>query len=135
VEDTEISRRFARSTLAPSAARRFLAETLCAWDLGALVDDGNLVLSELASNAVLHARSDFTIGLSRRDDGVRVVVGDTSPVLPRLRDADVAGMVGGFGLRLVAGIAREWGHQVVHGGKIVWADLGTTPGAERPRPL
>lgn len=126
MNDAEITRRFPRSPHAPRAARRFLAETLHGWDQARLVDDGALVVGELATNAVLHAQSDFSVGVSRHSGGVRLVVGDTSPAPPRVREVDV-GTIGGRGLRLVAGLAAAWGHYRVAGGKVVWVDLGASP--------
>lgn len=123
-DGSEVARRFAASPHGPRLARRFVAQTLRGWGHGDLVDDASLVVAELGANAVSHASSDFTVGLSRTGDSVHLVVGDASGVVPAPRDPDPA-IPGGRGLRLVAGIARRWGHDVVDGGKLVWAELAT----------
>jgi anti-sigma regulatory factor (Ser/Thr protein kinase) len=125
-DTAERSRRFARSPSAPHAAREFLTETLQRWGLDALIVDAALVVSELASNAVVHAGSDFAVGLSRHRDGVRIDVSDASPVRPCVQ-AGGAAVVGGLGLPVVAALTAEWGHHSIEGGKLVWAEL--VPGA------
>jgi anti-sigma regulatory factor (Ser/Thr protein kinase) len=116
------SRRFARSKTAPQAARQYLTETLRSWELDGLIDDAALVVSELATNAVIHAESDFAVGLSRHRDGVRIDVSDASPNAPLLpRGGDP--VVGGRGLRVVASLSTNWGHRLIDGGKLVWAEL------------
>lgn len=121
-KNAEQSRRFARSTAAPRAARRYVTETLRGWELDALVNDAVLAVSELATNAVTHAGSDFAVGLSRHRDGVRIDVSDASPAAPLLQDGGVS-KVGGRGLRMVAAVSADWGHRAIDGGKLVWAEL------------
>lgn len=118
----EVARRFARAAHAPGAARRFVAGALAGWEMAHLIDRGVLLVAELSSNAVVHAGSDFTVGLTRRGRGVRVSVGDSSSVPPHARDRG-AGPLGGEGLRIVNAIAARWGHELVDGGKVVWAEL------------
>jgi anti-sigma regulatory factor (Ser/Thr protein kinase) len=118
----EVTRGFSNTSQAPRFARRFVAETLQRWGLVDLVDDATLIVSELATNAMMHAGSDFTVGLSRRGDAVRLAVADSSGDAPQKRDP--AWMAaGGRGLRVVAAIASRTGHDLVDGGKVVWADL------------
>lgn len=125
-EAAEVTRRFAATLDAPRLARRFVAETLDGWGRPDLVEDAQLVVTELATNAILHARSDVTVGLTRRRDGgdgvVYVVVGDASHAAPVARDAG-PNATGGRGLRLVGALARRCGHEVVDRGKFVWAEL------------
>ena len=105
-----------------TAARQFVVDTLKSWGLQRLVDDVSIVESELATNAVIHARSDFVVTLSAGDTTVRVSVHDSSPVLPVLRDPP-ATVVSGRGLMLVASIAQRWGIEPVSDGKVVWAEF------------
>ena len=64
------TRRFPRSVHAPRLVRRFVADTLAGWDLESLSADCVLVSSELATNAIEHANSDFTVRIAqRRFDG------------------------------------------------------------------
>ena len=55
-----VVRTFAFSRDAPAAARHFAVATLRGWGAGDLADDAALVVTELAANAVVHARSAFT---------------------------------------------------------------------------
>ncbi len=120
--DAEVGRRFTSNLQAPRMARHFLTETLQGWGRDDLLDDGQLVVTELATNAAVHAGSDFTVTLSRRGAGVRVVVGDTSRLTPLPSDPAMASL-GGHGLHLVGALTSRWGHDLVPGGKVVWADL------------
>ena len=92
------------------------------WGFDRVVPDAVLVVAELAANAVMHAGSDFTVGVARRDGIVRIVVGDTSPSLPTVRRSEPA-TVGGRGMRVVEKLSVAWGADLVAGGKLVWVDL------------
>lgn len=106
----------------PRLARSFVTDILQQWDQPDLVDHGAIVVSELATNAVVHADSDFTVGLSRRDGNIRVEVTDSSFDAPQLREPDRSA-TSGRGLVLVDAIASRWGHALVAGGKVVWAEI------------
>jgi hypothetical protein len=71
---------------------------------------------------VLHARTEFTIGVSRSGETVRVRVRDFSVVLPRQREYGTDSTTG-RGMRLVASISSAWGVEPEGGGKAVWFDL------------
>lgn len=122
--DAEVTRRFARTPHAPKHARWFVSETLNSWDRSDLRDDVALVVAELATNAVVHGRSDVAVGLLRRDGGVRIIVGDTSAAPPVPRGGDATAF-DGRGLAMISAIGRAWGHQVVEGGKLIWVDVAT----------
>jgi len=87
-----------------------------------LVDCVILAASELATNAVLHARGSLRVTLERTGPGeVRLEVTDGSSRLPlQRRHSQLAGT--GRGLQLVGALAEEWGVEVLAGrGKVVWA--------------
>ena len=126
-EQAEVSRHFARTTRGPGLARRFVAETLAHWGLTELADAVTLVVGELATNAVVHGDSAFTVAVSRAGDGVRVEVGDCSPAQPRRRPLLADRAEGGRGLLLVDAVADRWGHEKVGTGKLVWAVVGRVP--------
>ena len=114
----------ARLTLPATAesvpeARRFVREAL--GDLGAagVCDDAVAMVSELATNAVIHARSPYTIVVRGDGDAVRVAVHDRSAVIPRRRAYGVDATTG-RGLRLVATMSSDWGIEAESGGKVVW---------------
>jgi hypothetical protein len=124
-----LARAFPWSGVGPADARRFVTDTLVAWSRTDLVDDAAVIITELATNAVLHARTGFTVTISCRVDGaIRVSVRDSSLLPPRLRrPAPYEGS--GRGLRLVSAIATGWGTDVLPDGKVVWAQL---PSAQLP---
>ena len=108
---------------APRAARRFVTEVLDGWGhRGSLLEDARLLATELATNAVLHARSPFSVSVRRHGSGVRLSVDDASHVRPTLREP--RGLESsGRGLQLVAAIAARWGVDLTDDGKTVWAEL------------
>ena len=101
-------------------ARRFVASSLLAGS--EVADLAVLLVSELASNAVLHARTPFELIVD--DDGrrLRVEVHDDSPTLPTLKDY-VAESITGRGLHMVATTADNWGFEAMDRGKCVWFEL------------
>jgi anti-sigma regulatory factor (Ser/Thr protein kinase) len=118
----ESARTFAGAAFAAREARRFVAEALLEWDCPELAGDAELVVTELAANAVLHARSSFTVTVTALPQAVRISVRDASRVLPRRRRAAERGL-SGRGLRLVGDISRHWGTEQLPDGKVVWAEL------------
>jgi anti-sigma regulatory factor (Ser/Thr protein kinase) len=108
---------------APREARQAVDEALRhLGHHGRLVDDARLVVTELAANAVVHARSPFSVSIRHKDSTVRVLVGDRSPAAPEVRAASST-LLSGRGMRLVAAIAARWGVDFTPDGKVVWAEL------------
>lgn len=105
-----------------SAARRFVREALTDLDAVAACDDAVTLVSELATNAVIHARTPYTIVVTREGETVRVGVHDLSAVNPRRRAYGVDATTG-RGLRLVASLASNWGIDTETGGKVVWFEV------------
>ena len=103
-------------------ARRFTVETLRGWGREDLTTSGALLVTELVTNAILHARTMVQVILERRDDSVRVEVRDGSPVRPALRNHGLDATTG-RGLALVSKLAQSWGVDVSSAGKVVWAQL------------
>ncbi len=84
-----------------------------------------LLVSELATNAILHARSPVAILLQTNPTGVRVTVCDNNPVYPRVRRFSTEATTG-RGVRLLESLANTWGVQPrSEGGKCVWFTLVT----------
>jgi hypothetical protein len=105
------------------AARQFASEATKGWDVSQF--DGQVVVSELAANAVLHGRSPFRVSLRNSRRRVSIEVEDRSDDLPTLSDPHGAN---GRGLLLVDRIARAWGaRRTGLGGKVVWAELEREP--------
>lgn len=119
----EVSARFDPEHDAPRAARRFVTDVLRRWGHGLpLVEDAQLVATELATNAVVHARSQFRLAVRPHGSGVRLSVGDDSSATPTMQEPDPLS-TSGRGLYLVATIAAQWGVEPTPGGKTVWAEL------------
>jgi GAF domain-containing protein/anti-sigma regulatory factor (Ser/Thr protein kinase) len=117
------------------AARHFARQSL-AGERRMTIEDAELIVSELVTNAVLHGRSPATLRVRRLPGCIRVEVEDAGRDLPvRMRTNDEA--MTGRGLDMVAALASSWGVDAgSDGGKIVWAELtearATAPPA-RPR--
>ncbi|MCX4688004.1 SpoIIE family protein phosphatase [Kitasatospora purpeofusca] len=138
-----------------SAARAFVRDALLGWGLPEVVDDAVVLVSELVTNAVVHAGTAAEVCCLREDGTVRIEVTDHHPErgLPTFADvpttasdhyADADGE-GGRGLLMCAALAERWGVEYGSGRKTVWFRLalpahtaGTryalpaTPGSELP---
>ena len=107
---------------APSAraARSFVAAALP--DLEGLDTRVALAVSEVASNAILHARTRFTVGVVVNPGLVRVEVTDQDPRIPVRRDYS-SGSVTGRGLAIVDRVTDRWGTDRRDGEKTVWFEI------------
>ncbi|WP_370147447.1 SpoIIE family protein phosphatase [Streptacidiphilus sp. EB129] len=101
-------------------------ELACAWllsrGLDDLIDTTELLVSELATNALRHGRGDIRLRLLR-DTTLVCEVWDNGYAQPRqrrARDTDE----GGRGLQLVSLLADRWGSRRTPTGKTVWFELG-----------
>jgi len=107
----------------PRASRLFVTRALLDWHLTSLVAKASLVVSELVTNAVIHARSACSVRLTWRDDAVRVDVsddGDGSPDPQLASEYDEEGR----GLFLISAMSTAWGVEPADGGgKSIWAEL------------
>lgn len=115
------SRTFGPDASEVSAARHFVAAVLEDWRLDC--DDLPLLVSELATNAVLHARSDFEVAVVKEADHVRVEVFDENTRLPSFAVAP-PDAYSGRGLLLLRELASAWGvesHSQV--GKTIWFEV------------
>jgi len=114
---------FEAESTSVQAARQFLAEMLTQWQREDVLWPALQAVSELATNCVLHARTDFRVEVRVLPDGaVRLAVADGADALPRQRhygdDATT-----GRGVALVAGLARTWGVERRPAGKVVWCEI------------
>ncbi|MGY1580448.1 SpoIIE family protein phosphatase [Streptomyces sp. MN13] len=120
--------------LAPGAARRLLRTALREWaDLGLpgaerTGEDAAVVVSELVTNAVVHAGTDVELScrLEPETGALVVEVSDRNPArAPRDGAAEPAHGTPeyGRGLRLVAALCESWGVTYRRGAKTVWARL------------
>jgi sigma-B regulation protein RsbU (phosphoserine phosphatase) len=119
----------------PAAARRVVQEALGAAGLEVMLDDALLLVTELVTNAVVHAGTDIELHLSIGVDSARIEVVDHSAgSLPVLKGDPDAAREGGRGIFLLDALAQEWGTRHFPGGKSVWFSLGLVDRVV-PRPL
>jgi anti-sigma regulatory factor (Ser/Thr protein kinase) len=111
-------------------ARTFVADALRGED-PAVVETAMLMVSELATNAVVHTTSPFGIGVDRSDHEVRISVTDHGDGTPHLRHASSTDS-DGRGLSIVAAFAVEWGVDQGRGSKTVWFTIPSDPNELAP---
>ncbi|MCX3063404.1 ATP-binding protein [Streptomyces beihaiensis] len=119
-------------------ARDFAREALYAWgwlpaataDRRAAAEDVLLVVSELVTNACLHADGPDELALYYGDSAtnkvLRIEVADRGTGQPAPRTPHRAGRPGGHGMFIVQRLCLDWGVQRTSGvaGKTVWAEVG-----------
>jgi hypothetical protein len=115
-------------------ARDFTRQALYAWgwlpaataDRRAAAEDVLLVVSELVTNACLHAEGPQELRVACDRKVLRIEVTDRGGGQPAPRTPHRAGRPGGHGMFIVQRLCLDWG--VVRtpgvGGKTVWAELG-----------
>lgn len=105
-------------------ARRFVRRELGGHDVD--VDTAALLVSEIVTNAVLHARTALTVAIETLDSRAHIEVRDRSPVEPRAHAFSPTSATG-RGLRLLDLLALQWGVDAdpATGGKVVWFDVGS----------
>ena len=117
----------------PKAARQHVAELLEAGPMAELADTASLLVSEVVTNAVLHAATDIVLSCTVDDRSVCIEVRDGSPLAPAPRPFDPAATTG-RGLGMVELLADEWGVDADEHGKAVWFLLaGPGAGSTAPR--
>jgi anti-sigma regulatory factor (Ser/Thr protein kinase) len=131
-----------------SDARRWATQVLTELGRGELIESACISVSEVITNALLHAEQPVSVRLRGTRDHPRIEVRDGSrqpPDLPDL-DADPADdilLTFGRGLSIVARVSSAWGAEIEEDGKVVWfvpkVDLTEGPGVQgtitEPQPL
>ncbi len=120
-------RRFPRRADSIGQARRFVREALGDGP-PETVQAAELMVSELATNSVQHARSAFEITIASSDGSLRVAVRDCGEGQPELR-SPTPREPRGRGLRIVEALAASWGVEPAPKGKTVWF---TVPRSSEP---
>ncbi|MFD7697949.1 ATP-binding protein [Streptomyces sp. NPDC059805] len=115
-------------------ARDFARQALYAWgwlpaasaDRRAAAEDVLLVVSELVTNACLHAEGPDALLIAYDNKVIRVEVSDKGTGQPAPRTPHRAGRPGGHGMFIVQRLCLDWGVVRTPGqaGKTVWAELG-----------
>jgi anti-sigma regulatory factor (Ser/Thr protein kinase) len=144
---------------AAGEARRFVAATCDRWGVVGVVEVLCLAVSELVTNALLHARTRIEVELCIAHGALEVCVSDHDPRPPVLRpmradllaDLDAVSALGpdvderhamrvgasgsvaaGRGLLIIDALADEWGVSERADGKEVWLTIGVP--WEHPEP-
>ncbi|GAA3850025.1 ATP-binding protein [Streptomyces sp. NPDC003631] len=115
-------------------ARDFTRQALYAWgwlpaagaDQRAAAEDVLLVVSELVTNACLHAEGPEELWIACDNKVLRIEVSDRGAGQPAPRNPHRAGRPGGHGMFIVQRLCLDWGVARTPGvaGKRVWAELG-----------
>jgi anti-sigma regulatory factor (Ser/Thr protein kinase) len=101
-------------------ARHFVSDALLhtGWPDG-VIDKAALLVSELATSSVLHARDDFRVRVTI-DETIRIEVSDDIPSLPAAPDRSGEPKLS---LYLLDALADKWGWDPDDEGKTVWCLL------------
>jgi anti-sigma regulatory factor (Ser/Thr protein kinase)/anti-anti-sigma regulatory factor len=117
--------RRSRHALLPTAAAvieaRQQAEEVCAaWNVALATPAAQTVVSELVTNAVVHAGTAMELIFTFAHRALYVAVRDQSPSVPRYRHGEPDH---GYGLVLVEAFSAYWGYHPTSTGKVVWAAI------------
>lgn len=105
---------------ASAQARRFLRDSGCLGHNASVLDEAQILVSELVTNAVLHAAPPITMSVTCNEmTAMEVRVRDGSDQQPKPRQPDLLDP-SGRGLLLVDIISSAWGVEPTDDGKVVW---------------
>lgn len=102
--------------------RRFAADACRQAAAGVDVDTVALLVSEVATNALVHGDGQVRVRVQPCAVGVRVEVSDGGGQLPTRREAGSLDE-GGRGLALVEALSHDWGVETGEDGKTVWFEV------------
>lgn len=113
-----------------SVARRYLNRELLAWGVAEdVADDATVILSELLSNALRHARplpggdGQLKVSWLKIGDTVEVSVTDGGAATEPRKGQPALSSLGGRGLGIVETLSQSWGVRRDDHGSTVWAHL------------
>lgn len=118
---------------AAELARHRTADALAAWGFDHFLADAILVVSELVTNAVMHAESPAAVRLRCDAATLWIGVSDDRPGVLAIREWHRDDK-GGLGLRLVEALAQEWHVEPNDHGKTVWCQLVSAVDADAMDP-
>jgi anti-sigma regulatory factor (Ser/Thr protein kinase) len=103
--------------------RAFARNMLVTWEIPEeTIEIAETVVSELATNAIVHSQATAQVRLIR-NGLLRIEVADSSHRPPRMRPAPRGARDHGLGLVIVDHVAARWGHRLTATGKDVWCEL------------
>ena len=103
-------------------ARRLLRTALRGYDDEDTLDAAQLAISEIVTNALVHAGTSMRLRILVADRSLRVELTDGSPRLPSQRDFGTTAPTG-RGLLLVEQLVSRWGAYPLPDGKVVWFEI------------
>jgi anti-sigma regulatory factor (Ser/Thr protein kinase) len=121
------------------ARQRLAADLSAAGIFEAAVCDAVLVVSELLSNAIRHARplpgANVQVAWALGNDAIEVAVSDGGAATFPIRTHASVSAIGGRGLDIVEYMASRWGIRSDDSGQTVWAVLATPAAEQQPQPI
>ncbi|MFI0775775.1 ATP-binding protein [Streptomyces sp. NPDC021212] len=120
---------FTRRKPSIRASRQFVTRTLSEWGYVDRLDEIQVCVSELATNALLHGVPPgrlFRVRVEATEEEVRIEVRDSGPNRPEPQ-APHSDSEHGRGLLLVTELADAWGHIEHTVGKTVWFTMKPMP--------
>lgn len=103
-----------------------MVDAVTAMGRGDLADTAGLLVTELVTNSIVHARTSIIVTIAANAFGLRVEVNDASPHIPVRRGYGTTATTG-RGVAVVELLAERFGTDATSGnGKTVWFELGTT---------
>ena len=124
-----VEKSFPPTAEAPRAVRVWIRALLRAESHAPLEHTACLLVTELVTNAVLHARTPIRVALELTGSGLRMSVEDRNPHTPTVRPLETEATTG-RGLHLVELLADRWGLEDRPDGKAVWCALVTSTDAD-----
>jgi anti-sigma regulatory factor (Ser/Thr protein kinase) len=113
-------------TLGSTAQSRAMVARACAsWELLHLSEIAQLIVTELVSNVIRHARTAMEVSVSLRKRYLHLAVRDSSFAPPRRGGSDEPLREQGRGLLVIEALTMGWGWSPTDQGKVVWATLRT----------
>jgi anti-sigma regulatory factor (Ser/Thr protein kinase) len=107
--------------------RRFAADAARTTAPDVDADTVALLVSEVATNALVHGRGRVRVRVRPTSSGLRVEVHDGNPALPARRRATPMDE-GGRGIALVEALSSGWGAEHTDDGKSVWFEVAAAQG-------
>lgn len=131
---TRISMRVEPGAGSVAAARRWVVSACLGIGRPELAECAALGVSELVTNALLHARPPIIVSLGGSLDHPRIEVADCSTVPPLRRITDDPLSTTGRGIELVSMCSSMWGVEIDGAGKVVWFEPARDSDASRVPP-
>ena len=124
-------RRFPPRPSSVREARQMIRASLVEAGRDDLVETAELLVSEIVTNALVHAGTPIDVAFTLAGRGLRVEVSDGSPHAPTVRGYGPSAGTG-RGLMLLEEMVDDWGVLPGDPGKTVWFQLASPVGGEIP---